>query len=208
MRSKVAVFVCMLLLCSVAAVAKGKKKILLTDDVLQARTAIVIADPNAGVDVSDPLANRNARQNVERSIRKWGRFQLTTDPYVADLIIVVRRGNGKLAGPTIGGVPISNDPATMQALDPGSFPDGRSPNRMPPGGPLGQQRNMGPTPQMEASVPDDTFSVFRGHRDNATDYPAVWRYSAKDALKAPGVRAVEEFRKTIEEAEEQRDATP
>ena len=208
MRSKGAVLSCLLLLCVVAADAKGKKKALLTEDILQARTVVVIADPAAGVDVSDPLANRNARLNVENAMRKWGRFQLTMDPYSADLIIVVRSGNGKLAGPTIGGIPISNDPATMQAPDPGSFPDGRPPNRMPAGEPTGPRRDVGPRPQMEPSVPDDMLSVYRGHRDNPTEYPAAWRYSAKDALKAPGVRAVEEFRKAIEEAEKQRDAKP
>lgn len=209
MRGRAAILLCLLLLlCSVAADAKSKKKILLADDVLQAQTVVVLADPSAGVDISDPLANRNARQNVESAIRRWERFRLSVDPYSADLIIIVRRGRGKLAGPTIGGVPISNDPITMQAPDPGSFPDGRPPNRMPASGPMGPPRSMGPTPRMEAGAPDDMLSVYRGHRDNAIDYPPVWRYSAKDALKAPDVRAVEEFRKVIAEAEKQRNATP
>lgn len=207
MRRWVAVWLCLLLLCSVVADAKGKKKVLIAADVLQARTVVVIADPMAGIDVSDPLANRNARQNVESAIRKWGRFQLSMDPYSADLIIVVRSGNGKLAGPTIGGVPISNEPPIMQPSDPANLPDGGPPTRTA-GGPMSQQRRMGPSPQMEAGAPDDMLSVYRGHRDNATDYPAVWRYSAKDSLKSPGVRAIEEFRKVIAEAEKQKNATP
>jgi len=47
------------------------------------------------------------------------------------------------------------------------------------------------------------FLVFRGQRENALDYPPVWRYMAKDGLRSPSVPAVEEFRKTIVEAEKQ-----
>jgi len=52
------------------------------------------------------------------------------------------------------------------------------------------------------------FVVYRGKQDNALDTPSVWRYSAKDALRSPGVSAVDEFRKVIVAAEKQRDAKP
>jgi hypothetical protein len=52
------------------------------------------------------------------------------------------------------------------------------------------------------------FVVYRGKRDDALDSPAVWRYSAKDALRSPGVPAVDAFRKLIAEAEKQQAATP
>ena len=50
--------------------------------------------------------------------------------------------------------------------------------------------------------------MYRGKRDNALDAPAVWRYSAKDALRSPDVPAVDVFRNLIKEAEKQQSATP
>jgi hypothetical protein len=52
------------------------------------------------------------------------------------------------------------------------------------------------------------FVVYRGKRDNALDYPAVWRYIAKDALRSPDVPAVDEFRKLIAKSEKQQTAAP
>jgi hypothetical protein len=52
------------------------------------------------------------------------------------------------------------------------------------------------------------FVVYRGNRSDALHFPAVWRYSAKDALRSPGVPAVDAFRKLIAEAEKQQAATP
>jgi hypothetical protein len=42
---------------------------------------------------------------------------------------------------------------------------------------------------------------YRGGVGDPLDSPAVWRYIAKDCLRAPTVSAVEEFRKAIAEAE-------
>jgi hypothetical protein len=50
--------------------------------------------------------------------------------------------------------------------------------------------------------------VYRGRRENALDSPAVWRYVARDALRHPGVPAVDEFRKTIVDAEKQQANNP
>ncbi len=61
-----------------------------------------------------------------------------------------------------------------------------------------------PSPQIEAGPSQDMLAVYLGKRDNATDSPAVWRYEAKDALRSPGVPAVDEFKKAITEAEKQR----
>jgi hypothetical protein len=61
---------------------------------------------------------------------------------------------------------------------------------------------------VEAGEREDTFKVFRGQRGDALNWPAVWRYSAKDALRSPGVPAVDAFRKVIAEVEKQQAATP
>jgi len=204
MRNSNGITFWLLLLSSLPLAAKDKKKVLLTDEVLQARTVYVIAYPTAGIDLSDPLSNRNARMDVESALRKWGRFEIAHDPYMADLIVVVHKGNGKIAKPTIGGIPLGNDPVMMRGPDQGNLPA----NQTDSGGPLGQQDSRGPMPQMEEGNPDDMLSIYRGHRDNATDSPAAWRYSAKDALRGPEVRAVDEFHKVIDEAEKQRAAKP
>src|ERR1700761_6643401 len=106
--------VCVLLLTCLAGSAKDKKKSVLPVDVLQAQTVLVVIDPNAGMDIQDPNANRIAQADVERALMKWGRFSLATEASTADLVITVSKGNGKLVQPTIGGVPNNNRPVILQ----------------------------------------------------------------------------------------------
>src|SRR5215472_17718557 len=94
----------LLVTCMVAS-AKNKKKVILPVDVLQARSILVVIDPQAGMAIDAPNANRIARNDVENALMNWGRYILAADVSTADLIFVVRKGNGKLAQPTIGGVP-------------------------------------------------------------------------------------------------------
>jgi len=194
----------LLLLCSLPVAAKDKKKVLLTDDVLEARTVLVVVDPDTGVAADDPLANRNAQEAVEKALMEWGRFQLALNASDADLIISVRRGNGKIVQPTVGGVPINNRPGIFEPTDSGGRAVGQRGNP-PAGDPTSSQSPM-PGPHVETGQPQDMFSVFRGRRDYPLDSPAVWRFTAKNALRSPGVPAVEEFRKVIAEAEKQRAA--
>jgi hypothetical protein len=53
----------------------------------------------------------------------------------------------------------------------------------------------------EIGPSEDMFEVYRGGISDPLDSPAVWRYVAKDCLRAPNMRAVEEFRKAIADAE-------
>src|ERR1700733_15663378 len=55
----------LLLLSCLVVAAKDKKKATQPRDVLQAHTAWVIIDPHAGMDLTDPNANRIAREDVE-----------------------------------------------------------------------------------------------------------------------------------------------
>jgi len=137
----------------------------------------------------------------------WGRFTLAPDVSAADLVISVRKGNGKVAQPTIGGVPINNRPVILEPTDSGVGIGGHRGNPTQVGDPTNSQPQS-PRPQVEVGQAQDMFVVYRGKRDNALDYPAVWRYSAKDALRSPGVPAADVFRKLIAEAEKQQTATP
>ena len=196
-----------LAMCCVAAAGKDKKKVLLPADVLQARTVLVVIDPEAGVSPEAPYANRTAQENVEKALMKWGRFELATDVSTADLVISVRKGSGKIVQPTIGGIPNNNRPIIFEPTESGGRAGG-SRGTPPMGGDPTAPRRSDPTPQVEVGSREDTFEVYRGKRNNALDTSSVWRYSGKDALKAPAVPAVEAFRKLIAEAEKQQNSNP
>src|ERR1700730_10008780 len=143
-----ALTVSVLLLWCLMGAEKDKKKALLPADVLEARTVLVIIDPDAGIAVEHPNANRMAREDVEQALMKWGRYSLVMEPSQADLIITVRKGSGKMAQPTIGGVPQNNDIGVLQPTDSGGRVGGRQGSPGSSGGPLNPQ-SPGPRPQME-----------------------------------------------------------
>jgi hypothetical protein len=207
-----------LLVFSLLAIAKDKKKVLLPADILKAQTVLVIVDPSAGLDVQDPNANRLARVNVEQALDKWGRFRLVQEGFTADLIIVVRRGNGKMVQPMIGGTPVNGTPpvnagSTTTPNGSTTRAGGRWGSSGIPNDPSGGGNQPAtPYPQAEAGSTQDTFVVYRGNKDDPNwsplDAPAVWRFTAKDALESPSVPAVEAFRKAIAESEKQLASNP
>ena len=199
--------VSLFLFCCLFAAAKNKKKIILPADVLQAESVLVVIDPDAGIAVDAPMANRNARDAVERALMAWGRFRLALTVADADLVISVRKGSGKVAQPTIGGIPNNDRPVIFQPGTSDSRAGAQRGTPPPLSDPTGSQ-SPGPHPQVEAGASEDMFLVYRGKRDDALDSPPVWRYMAKDALRSPGVPAVEEFRKTVIEAEKQQANNP
>lgn len=190
------------LFCLFAA-AKDKKKVPLPIDVLSAHTAWMIVDPKAGVEISDPLANRDALDAVNAALARWGRITPGTDPAQADLIIVIRKGTGKLVDETIGGTPMNAPPVVIGQRT----PDGGFNASSRAGTPI--ERQSDPHPHMEVTDPDDTFAVYRGNpaynpdpsEKRPLEFPPVWRYTAKNALQVPGVPAVDQFRRAIAESE-------
>jgi hypothetical protein len=218
MISRRSVAVSLLLLCYAAADGKDKKKALLPADVLQAHTVLVVVDPNAGVDVRDPNVNRLARTDVEQALMKWGRFMPVTESFTADLIIMVRKGNGKVVQPTIGGTPVNgNPPVSVGSTTTPNQTTTRAAGRWGNSGIPNDPSNAGsqpatPYPQIEAGPTQDTFVVYRGGKDdpsfNPLDSPAVWRYVAKNGLESPSVPAVEVFRKLVVESDKQLAGTP
>lgn len=197
LRSVIAI----LLLCASLAFARNDKKTVLPAFVLRAETVFVLIDPDAGTSPASPQANQKARDDVEKAIMKWGRFRLVMEPGSADLIVVVRKGSGKVVQPTIGGLPTNDRPVIVQPTDSGIRLGGQK--GRPPGSTDPPSQDTQPTPQIEAGMSDDMFVVYHGGAGNPLDGPPVWRYMNKDALKSPSVPAVAEFRKAIEEAEKQ-----
>jgi hypothetical protein len=185
--------------------AKDKKKVLLPDYVLQAHTAYVVIDPDAGLSVTNPNENRTAQEDVEKALSNWGRLSPVMSPQTADLVILVRKGHGRIVNPTIGGIP-NDRPVIMQPSD-GGIRVGAKQGTPPPisDTTVGPQQS-GPYPRTEVGSADDVFAVYRGGVDYPLDSPPVWRYVGKDALNSPNVPAVAQFRKVIEEAEKQQRA--
>jgi hypothetical protein len=179
------------------APAKDKKEIL-PAYVLEAKTVLVVIDPNAGISSSNPNEDRTAQEDVEKALMNWGRFSPTLDAIDADLVISVRRGHGKPVSNTIG---VPNDrPVIMEPTDSGirigaqhGTPTPVTADSPPPG----------PHPQTEIGPTEDTFIVYRGKVEYPLDSAPVWRYVAKDALSSPSVPAVAQFQKVIEQTEKE-----
>jgi len=71
MRRESLVMAAVLLLVANSAFGNEKKKPVLPPTVLNARTAVVLIDPDAGISPSAPLANKTAQEDVEKALAKW-----------------------------------------------------------------------------------------------------------------------------------------
>jgi hypothetical protein len=203
----------LLIVLSAALSVAFAKKAKVPDYVLKAHTVCVLIDPDAGTSLTDPLANKTAQDEVEKALMRWGRLSPVQDPGQADLIIVIRHGTGKIAERTIGNLPTNDRPVTVQQADNHiriGGQQGRSPNAPQQTNPQDTQ----PEQQTEVAPPrQDEFTVYRGYsgssptssgsREHLHTQPIAWRINQKDALKAPEVRAVAEFRQAVEETEKQ-----
>ncbi len=184
-----------------SATSKDKKKSSLPEDVLRARTVRVVIEPDAGEPLDQPNANATARDNVERALTEWGRFNLVMDGQEADLIIAVRTGSRAMR-PTMKGGPIDQRPGLGQTTD-SSVRIGAQRGQPPPlGDPTMDPQSQRPHMQNEMGPADDMFAVYRGSMNDPLDSPPVWRYISKNCLQAPQVSAVEEFRKALAQAEQ------
>ena len=183
-------------------VSFAKDKSVLPVDVLNARTVLVVIQPDAGEPLTSPGANSSSREEVERAITKWGRFRLVMDSQTADLIIAVRKGTGRMVTPTIGGGRVDDRPVVLQPGQGGDIRIGGQRGRPPDLSQTGSQtQDTGPRVKTEVGPSDDMLAVYRGRIEYPLDSPAVWRYVGKDSLRPPQVRAVDELRKALNEAE-------
>lgn len=187
MTRRLSSLLALVLLVTGSTVAKQKKP-RVPDYILHAETVIVAIEPDTGEPLNNPNANMQARENVERALTQWGRFRIVPDGQQSDLVVGIRIGNDKIVRPTIKtddnirigqrsqGPPLGGEPRPD--------PDSRNPRIT---------NEVGPTA--------DSFSVYRGGRANGFSSSALWHYTAKDCLRAPEIKAVEEFRKAVADAE-------
>lgn len=181
--------------------AKKKNKPVLPPYIFSAHTVSVVIDPDAGMSIDNPRANEVAQKDVENALLKWGRFQPILGTEGADLIIVVRKGNGKIANETIHDPWQNRRPVGANRTDDGGSV-GAQRGPQPPMND-GQASNPGapsPHPQMEIGATEDTFTVYQGNVDHPLDAVPGWRYVATDALRSHDVPAVGAFRKAMEDA--------
>jgi hypothetical protein len=184
---------------------QDKKKNSLPADVINARTVLVLVDPDTGVSMTDPNGNQIAQQDVEKALLHWGRLTPVLEGAPADLVITVHKGNGKTVNPTIGGVPVNGRPVILEGdtdvvrvgVQRGRPISGTGPR-------TGSAQDTGAMPRTEIGSSEDMFVVYRSNTNSAP----VWRYTAKNALRSPNVPAVAEFRKAVEEAEKQQKSKP
>lgn len=183
------------------AFAKDKNKRVLPAYVMQARTAVVLINPDAGEPLDHPYSNSTARDSVEKALLDWGRFNLLSDGQESDLIFVVRTGNGKAMQPTMKGGPIDQRPGYGETTDSTIRIGGRQGQPPSTEDQSVPSPNQGPHMGNEVGPAEDMLEVYRGGVQYPLDSPPVWRYVAKDCLRSPKVAAIEEFRKLIAEQE-------
>lgn len=181
--------------------AKDKNKAVLPAYVLNAQTVLVVINPEVGEPLSDPTANRRAREDVDRALMKWGRFHLALESQTADLVLAVRKSTGRAVTPTISGGGLDDRPIIFQP-SPGDIrvggQRGRPSDLSQPGmGPQDTRPHVG----TEIGPSVDSLEIYRGGVEYPLDSAPLWRYMAKDALRPPQVPAIDQFRKAIDETE-------
>jgi hypothetical protein len=126
--------------------------------VLSAKTVAVIIDPSTGISVDDPRANQDAQKDVEAALLSWGRFEPVQSRESADLIIVVRKGSGRMTNETVPDAGQNNRIGMGSPGNNGGSAGGRGmPDQSGMGG--GQQSH---NPQMEVGHAYDSFVVYKG----------------------------------------------
>jgi hypothetical protein len=205
MQRRISIVLTLGLLLSSPVLAKDKDDNKLPVYILTAHTVSVLIDPEAGVDPKDPRANRIAQKDVETALANWGKYEVLMGPEAADLIIVVRKGHGRLADATISDPDPNNRPGVINPTDSGvmvGVQHGKPPvSGTPMSGGIPSPQTTGR--ETEIGPVDDSFEVFEGGPD--IKQPLVgapaWRYIAKNGLHSHNVPAVVEFRKAVTAAE-------
>jgi hypothetical protein len=195
----------LLLVCTVAhfGFAKDKNKNLLPTFVLEAHTVAVLIEPGAGMSIEDPRANEVAQKDVETALLNWGRLEPILSKENADLIIVIRKGNGRMMNETFPDPRQNNRAGVINPNDNGIGIGGQRGPQQPGGA---QDDGLGSTsqntrPRSEIGDEEDSFVVYRGNIERPLNDSPVWRFMSKDGLRGRDVPAVAAFRKAIADTE-------
>ena len=194
----------LIIVCSIALLsssfAKDKNKSSLPDAVLQAQTVRVVVSPDAGLSINQPTANANARDRVEEALQAWGRFKVVYEGD-SDLVIAVRASNGQVASPTIEN---GSTDTHISGVQYGKVTVGATQGHGPAmSEPTVNPKSNGPHLGKQIDGGRDLFAVYQGGPMYRMSAPPLWKYERKNALKAPDMVAIREFRKAVDTAESQ-----
>jgi len=200
MRVRILALFAGIVLLASCVVAKKKEKQVLPDAVLRAQTVFVVIQPDVTEPLTEPNANLKAQKAVEEALMKWGKFRLALDSTTADIVISVEKGTGKVMTPTVSGGPVDSRPVDVEGDSSQIRVIGQK------GHPLETTSTVNPpnapAQGTQAAGSEDALRLFIGGGvQYPLDYPPVWTYSRKDALKGPEVAAVAELKKVFEESE-------
>jgi hypothetical protein len=206
MQRRISMLLALGLLVAAPLLAKDKDDKKLPVYILTAHTVAVVIDPEAGVDPKDPRANQVAQKDVETALANWGKYQVLMRQEVADLIIVVRKGHGRVADTTISDPQQNNRVGVINPTDNGvmvGVQQGRNPNVGGTPNAAGASPPQTPSTRTEVGPVDDSFEVYEGGPDiqQPLNGAPAWRYIAKNGLHAHDVPAMAEFRKAVAAAE-------
>jgi hypothetical protein len=177
--------------------------------VLKAKTIAVVIDPDAGRSVRNPQGNETAQRDVEAALGNWGRFQTSMSHLNADLIIVIRKGTGRMVDETIPDPRQNGRVGTTEPLDNGIYVGAQHGTPPNPTNRSTTKESQPTTPtRTEVTTPDHTFLVYMSGSETPLDGTPIWQYVAKDGLKSPSVPAVDAFRKAIAETEKAASKNP
>ena len=200
----------LVLLLPLTTNAKDKKKSQISELILRAQTVHVVIDPYVGEPLDQPQTNAIARDNVEKELTEWGRYRVVLDGEPADLLIVIHTGDNRMSRPTVRGGPVDQRAGVGQET-PSTIRIGGQHGQPPfndPMDPTNPQNQGPPRVGTEMGLRTDSFMVYEGRNwgGDSVDGPALWRYEAQDCLHPnPQIKAVEEFRKAIADAEKPKD---
>src|SRR5260370_30012827 len=153
----------------------AKEKSTLPGYVLEAQTVFVMIDQDAGTAVNDPQGNQMAREDVEKALMRWGRLKPVMTMSLADLVIVIRKGNTQPVQPTVGGEPTNDRPVIVQGAGDTiriAGQQGRSADAAEVGGPTRQRPLVGG----EGGPVGELVTEYPGKTDApAVNTPGAWR---------------------------------
>jgi hypothetical protein len=199
------------LLLPLTTSAKDKKKSQISELILRAQTVHVVIDPYVGEPLDQPQTNAMARDNVEKALTEWGRYRVVMDGEPSDLVIAIHTGDNRMSRPTVSGGPVDQRAGVGQTT-PSSVRIGGQAGRPPYNDPMDPNYPQSPGQARignEVGPRTDSFNVYEGRNwggGDSQDAPSLWRYEAKDCLNpTPQLKAVEEFRKAIADAEKPKD---
>lgn len=172
MRRSRCIVVFLVFVCCAGDLYATKKEVV-PPEVLSAKTVFVVARVGTvGAGKYTPDANR-AKSQVEKALRKWGRYELASSAEKADIVMIITEGHTGTYGSVYGA----------------------------PGGNLGSGGGSGgPVNTVAFDVLSDTLAIYKAGAVDENE-PPLWKATETgDDFDWPAERVIKKFRKAVEKA--------